>query len=164
MLCQKCKQREATRHIRSVVDGVVNDSYLCEKCAESLKVTDIYGSEIFKILSSLINDTKEEADTPRCDCCGISFNEISRTGRVGCARCYKFFEKQLRPAIAKIHGTTTHAGKVPQRPENNAEDTAGTEKNRVEELKMQLKAAVENEEYEKAAQLRDEIKGLEGER
>ena len=59
MLCQKCKQREATRHIRSVVDGVVNDSYLCEKCAESLKVTDIYGSELFKILSSLI-DTKEQ--------------------------------------------------------------------------------------------------------
>lgn len=164
MLCQKCKQREATRHIRSVVDGVVNDSYLCEKCAESLKVADIYGNEIFKILSSLIKSTKEEADTPRCDCCGISFNEISRTGRVGCARCYKFFEKQLRPAIAKIHGTTTHAGKVPKRPENNTEDTADTEKSRIEELKMRLKTAVENEEYEKAALLRDEIKGLEGDK
>lgn len=163
MLCQKCKQREATRHIRSVVDGVVNDSYLCEKCAESLKVADIYGNEIFKILSSLI-DTKEEADTPRCDCCGISFNEISRTGRVGCARCYKFFEKQLRPAIAKIHGTTVHAGKVPKRPERCEEGTADTEKIRVEELKIQLKTAVENEEYEKAAQLRDEIKGLESDK
>lgn len=164
MLCQKCKQREATRHIRSVVDGVVNDSYLCEKCAESLKVADIYGNEIFKILSSLIKSTKEEADTPRCDCCGISFNEISKTGRVGCARCYKFFEKQLRPAIAKIHGTTTHAGKVPKRPERCEEGTADTEKIRVEELKIQLKTAVENEEYEKAALLRDEIKGLEGDK
>ena len=163
MLCQKCKQREATRHIRSVVDGVVNDSYLCEKCAESLKVTDIYGSELFKILSSLI-ETKEEADTPRCDCCGISFNEISRTGRVGCARCYKFFEKQLRPAIAKIHGATTHAGKVPKRPERCEEGTADTENIKVEELKIQLKTAVENEEYEKAALLRDEIKGLEGDK
>ena len=154
MLCQKCKQAEATSHIRSVVGGVVRDSYLCAECAAKVGNAELYDG-IFKIFSSLMGGEKEAEDTPRCDCCKMSFNEISRTGRVGCARCYKFFEKQLEPAIAKIHKTTVHVGKKPVRPET-AEKTA--ENDTVAELKKQLKEAVEKEEYERAAVLRDEIK------
>ena len=49
----------------------------------------------------------------RCPTCGASFEEITQSGKIGCADCYQTFRSQLMPVIQRIHGTTRHKGKVP---------------------------------------------------
>ena len=92
----------------------------------------------------------------KCPTCGMTESELRRTGRVGCPDCYNTFSDILNPYVQKIHGATRHIGAAPAAPEQPKADP-------VAELKAQLKAAVENEEYEQAARLRDEIRRMEGE-
>lgn len=93
---------------------------------------------------------------PPCPGCGISLSTVIKTGRVGCAECYKHFERALAPYIRRVHGTASHTGSVPQ--------SAGPElllKRRAEELRAELARAVEAQEFERCAKLRDEIIALE---
>ena len=171
MLCQKCKLNNATSHIHYVRNGVVRDMFLCDACANEYKTENLYGGDIFKMLSSLLNndaDLPQNADTKRkCECCGADFNEIRRTGKVGCGNCYRAFEAQLSPTIARIHKNTVHIGK---RPDNNTvketyEDTntnkTETKEQTISDLKRELTEAIKKEEYEKAAVIRDKIKAME---
>ena len=58
--------------------------------------------------------------------------------------------------IRRLQGSVEHNGKVPDR----VARTASTNR-KIEKLKELLNKAIEREEYEKAAELRDEIKSLE---
>jgi protein arginine kinase activator len=92
-----------------------------------------------------------------CPLCGSTASDISRTGKVGCAQCYDTFADMLTPYIKRIHGNTEHTGKIPS--------DAGAEiktKRQLVQLKEELKKAIENQEFEKAAELRDRIKDIEG--
>mgnify|MGYP003298086663 CR=1 FL=1 len=82
-------------------------------------------------------------------------SEFLASGKIGCASCYTAFESSMTPLLKKIHLTTTHTGKVMGKAGNVSE-------NRIDLLKAQLKEAIDKEEYEKAARLRDEIKEMEG--
>lgn len=160
MLCSKCKLREATSHIHSVVNGVVSDTYLCSECAAKVKTPSFTDDNIFKMLSSMLyNDTASSVKKVSCDGCGVTLDEISRTGRVGCGKCYETFKKEIEPALIKIHGRTAHIGKRPYE-EVTAETKPQGEISVKEQLKIKLAEAVKNEEYEKAAVLRDELKRL----
>ncbi len=161
MLCQNCKQMPATSHIHSVVGGVVNDTYLCSECAANLKNSGFSHNDIFDLLSSfLMSSDKSAEDTVTCECCGTSFEEITKTGRVGCGNCYKVFNKQLSPALVRIHGKMSHVGKGSGMTNDFEQtvDTAKTKADRIEAMKKELEDAIKKEEYEKAAVLRDEIK------
>lgn len=92
----------------------------------------------------------------KCPTCGMTESELRRTGRVGCPDCYATFADILNPYVQKIHGATRHIGTAPAAPEQPKADP-------VADLKAQLKAAVESEDYERAASLRDEIRRMEGE-
>ncbi len=166
MLCQNCKCNNASSHIHTVVNGVVTDMYLCSECAKAVN-KGFSNDDMFGLLSSFLKSTS----TPTvkkltCDCCGASFDDISKSGRVGCGNCYKTFINQLEPALIRIHGKSTHIGKRfangEQNQENLSENNANDDK--LEQLKAELKAAVEKEEYEKAAVLRDEIKRISGDK
>ena len=87
-------------------------------------------------------------DQVRCSGCGSTFQDIAATGRAGCAKCYDTFYDQLLPSLQRLHGKTRHAGKLPA--------SAGIEA-------KSLSLAIEKQEFEKAAALRDEIKALEQE-
>jgi protein arginine kinase activator len=159
MLCDKCKQNEATSHFHSVVNGVVHDSYFCSECAAKVKNKTSFDGDIFKLLSSMLgNSVTPTLVNKRCDGCGISFEEISRTGRVGCGKCYETFKTELEPTLVKIHGRTTHVGKRPLG--EPTEEIKDKNEDLIETLGNQLKAAIENEEYEKAAVIRDQIKRI----
>ncbi len=165
MLCQKCKVKNATSHIHYVLNGVVRDMYLCPECAKEYHGTDLYDGDVFKMLSSMLNDSASAVkNTLKCDCCGTDFNEIRRTGKVGCANCYKVFENQLSPTVARIHGKTVHVGKKPCQTEESAANNEAptvakmTKEQIIAELKQQLADAISREEYEKAVILRDKIK------
>lgn len=164
MICQNCGMKNATSHIHSVVNGVVNDKYLCPECAAKYKAADFGENDIFKMLSALFRDgDAPRKSTVRCDCCGADIEEISRTGRVGCGNCYKTFAKELAPTLIRIHGRTTHLGKRPDTAETaelapEEKKSADTHEDIIEKMKKELAEAVKNEEYEKAALLRDKIR------
>ena len=165
MLCQKCKQNDATAHIHYVRNGVVKDMYLCSDCAKDYKTKSFYDADLFKMLTSLLDDGFESDKTvKKCDCCGADFDDIRRTGKVGCGKCYKIFEIQLSTTIARLHGRTNHIGKtlnVSTTDKNNSHSGKDSSESKLENLKNQLADAVANEEYEKAAVIRDEIKKME---
>ena len=163
MICQNCGMRNATSHIHSVVNGVVKDKYLCAECASKYHSVGFGENDIFKMLSSFMSDgVNKEITDKKCDCCNATLSEISKTGRVGCGNCYKVFSKELSPTLIRLHGRTTHIGK--QAICNNVGDienlskTAKMKQTVIEKMKSELEEAIKNEEYEKAAILRDKIK------
>ena len=167
MLCQKCNMKNATSHIHYVLNGVVRDIYLCTDCAKEYQKSQSFDGDVFKMLSSLLNENMGNVKTAvKCECCGTDFNEIRRTGKVGCANCYKTFEAQLAPTVARIHGKTVHVGKKPQTAEPTIqppkkEPYIDPKEQRIKALKEQMALAIKNEEFEKAAELRDLIKAEE---
>ena len=151
MLCQNCGKREATTHYHSLINGVVKDKYLCSECAVTEKETSIKENDIYKMLTSFFNDgAVPNLKTVKCEFCGTSFSDIRRTGKVGCGNCYSVFKEQLTPTLQRIHGRTTHIGKHPC---NNNE-----KQDILDDLKQQLKTAIEKENYEEAAKIRDLIR------
>jgi protein arginine kinase activator len=93
----------------------------------------------------------------KCGECGLSFQEFSRTGRLGCGHCYEAFRASMQELLRRIHGNTRHSGRRPR----NAPKPARTSKARsMRKLKAELDRAVAEEDFEKAARLRDEIRAL----
>jgi len=91
-----------------------------------------------------------------CPLCGATPNDIASTGRAGCPQCYATFRQLFAPIIRRIHGSATHTGSIP----SSAGEVLKRQR-RMETLKAELQTAVAAQEYEKAAKLRDEIRGLE---
>lgn len=171
MNCEECGKRPATLHLTKIVNGEKNEYHICEQCAK--EKGDMFGSfgtfGINQLLSGLLSfdpmnqkgsATKEQQITAqkplRCETCGLTFAQFSKSGRFGCSDCYQTFGDRLDPLFRRIHGNTQHMGKVPER-------TGGKIKVRKEldELKAALQQYVVKEEFEKAAEIRDRIKDLE---
>ncbi len=174
MLCEKCGKREANVYIKNVINGETTEMHLCGECANEqglLKtaVNPFYGmSSIFDDFNQAFQGFFPTLTAPSagshgalpsnttCPVCGATAQDITRTGRAGCADCYSVFDYILNPAIKRIHGDVSHTGAIP--------GSAGAElskKRRLSELKHELKAAIKKEAFEDAARLRDEIRSLE---
>ena len=97
-----------------------------------------------------------------CDGCGMTYGEIAKRGKVGCAKCYETFKDKLRPSLESIHGRTAHVGKAPKFfEEPSAVSPAEKAEDPVAKLKEELQQAIETQEFERAAQIRDELKKTE---
>lgn len=168
MLCERCGKNEANTHLRESINGDVREIHLCEACAAKLGYNKMFfefnpfedmSVSLQGFLGSLFSQGLPEQAIPdgrRCSFCGTTFEELARDAKAGCANCYSEFYKELLPSIQRIHGKTRHVGKIP--------GTAGKEikrKQELETLRKQLNDAVAAQEYEKAAQLRDQIKEME---
>ena len=162
MLCENCLKRDATTHIKQVENGIAKNLHLCSECARSLGYSDILGglginlSELFTSIfgdnSTLLSDRVE-----RCENCGSSFNDIIKSGAVGCSACYRKFYNNLVPSIERIHGKVRHNGKVPV---NIHEKKQITKEEILERLNREMDEAVKNQNFEEAAVLRDKIRVL----
>ncbi len=166
MLCEKCHERPATVHYTEIANGHKSITHLCEVCAGQVQAGEfsfIPQINLPKILASLLSQspstqsfvtqTRQEASCPKC---GTTESLFTQKGLLGCGDCYRHFEERLGPLMRRIHGSSSHAGKVPER-------TGGRAKvfKQIREMKENLKQAVAREEFEQAAQLRDEIRQLE---
>lgn len=171
MKCQKCGKKQADTHIKRVINGAFEEYDLCSECAKELGYTNIFNDfsqELSGGFNSLLgsffsNALPARSQATRCEVCSTSYADIARTGMMGCSNCYTIFADQLMPTIRRVHGNTTHCGKhsvFAKKEESNPIETPV--ENPVETLKAQLKEAIENQEFEKAAELRDKIKELEG--
>ena len=171
MKCQQC-ERPATFHITELTGGKPQELHLCEEHArtyltaapqaESSSGSGSMAAELAKQVHQMaIGQTAEELaqlDQQACPVCGITFYEFRSQGRLGCPHDYVAFEKQLEPLIVNVHGESEHVGKRPQR-------AAGSSEMRTQliRLRREMKEAVEAENYERASQLRDEIRRAETE-
>ncbi len=116
MLCQMCGQHPATTHIKTIVNGKLTQAHLCADCAKKQGYGNLFadwGSGFGSLLSGFMGSAAPARQVTRCPGCGASFEDITRSGKIGCAECYHTFRGQLLPIIQRIHGTAQHKGKVP---------------------------------------------------
>ena len=159
MLCQSCEKRQATTHIKTILNGELKEFNLCSECAQKHGYGSFFGSfgfDLDKLFGSFMDSIGPSKTRKRCPCCGSSFEDIAKSGKVGCAECYDVFYEELLPSVQRIHGRTSHTGKLAH--------SAGTEvkvKNEISKLRTELEKAIKEQEFEKAAELRDKIRELE---
>lgn len=160
MKCDVCKVREATIYLTQIVESKMQKVNLCEKCAEEKGVTDPTGFALADVLEGLGEETVTEKPLPPgelvCEACGFSQSDFKKTGRFGCAKCYEVFCDGLEGLLEAMHKDTEHHGKVPKRYE-----AMKSYRDRLDDLRSNLSASVEAEDYEEAARLRDAIAELE---
>lgn len=172
--CQKC-ENEASVFLKNIINGKVTEAHLCEDCfiKDTANPTMTSGTEkevpqktgieqikeqitaaMQKILPKEKQSESEEGESvKKCPKCGVSGKEMARTGKIGCAYCYDFFGDEIMSIVKRLQdGATRHTGKAPK--------TISVEK-QIKMLTEAMSAAVVIEDYEKAAQLRDQIKVLE---
>ncbi len=167
-MCEECKKRPASVHLTKIVNNQKTEMHLCEQCAQERGELGFMGNiqiNFPNLLSGFFDldqhfnveapPTKEEQE--RCSC-GLSFNDFRELGQLGCSSCYRTFGQQIDPILRRIHGHTRHTGKVPRKHEGKL-----SLQRKIQSLRQELNEVVSREEYEKAAQLRDEIHGLEKE-
>lgn len=148
MKCESCNEREAKIHYTSIINGVMEEHHLCEVCAAGIQKDIQEHFPLHKLFEGVTVDTK-------CPNCGLSYEKFRSTGKLGCSRCYDAFGKELSNVIRGIHGHTKHAGKIPKRGYSMVRHQED-----IDSLDKELREAVKQEEYEKAAVLRDEIKRI----
>jgi len=128
---------------------------LCEACAQEKGVTNPDNLSIGNLLDE--NPAKVDASTASmtCESCGTTHQDFKKGGRLGCEACYHVFRPVLEPLLDGMHAGVKHLGKVPSRSVKKKSDDDSEEL-----LSKELKKAVEEENYEKAAKLRDRLKKL----
>ena len=165
MKCDICGIREAVVHLTEVVNDKVTKFHLCEECAKekSEEMQSHFG--LTDLLSGLMDfgPALEEEGTGRavkvtCPGCGMSYRDFQKAGKLGCGKCYETFADNLGNLLRRIHGSDKHIGKMPFKGEKVAK-----EQQDLQRLKRELNKLVRQEEFEKAAVLRDRIKELEKE-
>ncbi len=168
MLCQECHKREATLHLKKTINGVAKDFYLCEVCAAGKTPYHSHspGHNIYnlhQLLSEMLELEEKSSKTGyqkrkglQCPNCGMTYDQFASLSRFGCAECYGAFKEKIKPLFRKIHGSAEHSGKVPKR-----QSQEFSIHRKIKQLKTKLQQAVEQEAFEEAARLRDEIRALE---
>ncbi len=167
MKCQKCGANNANTHVKTIINGEFKEYDLCSECAHKMGYTNVFtdmDNEFSNLLGSFFgNVLPARTQATRCEFCGSTYSEIAKTGQVGCANCYKLFADQLYPSIRRIHGNTTHCGKNSGRAAAAEKKPAEmTKEEKLADMKKQLDAAVKEQNFELAAELRDKIKETEG--
>ncbi len=166
MLCERCKKKTATVHMARIINGMKVETHLCDQCAsEAYTENPISFQDIFQGLLNIVNNSAKPqkgetgaGEALACPSCGMTYEQFRRNGKFGCSRCYDTFGAQLDGTLKSIHGSNVHKGKIPLKSGKNYRM-----KKEKDELKQKLKAAIEKEEFEEAALLRDKIRALEKE-
>lgn len=157
MLCDICKQNVATVHLTQMVEGKTKKVDLCEGCSKAKGVDDPTGFSLADLLLGL--GAAQEMDQAaaggelKCSNCGFTQADFKKAGRLGCSECYNVFSEGLESLLKTMHKGTRHIGKRPHSLQTEAEIA-----NKLKALQKQLDKAIADENFESAAQLRDEIK------
>lgn len=165
MLCQHCQKNEATTHVKTMINGEYAEYRLCPECARELgydsmfpDFTADFGGLLGSFLSAAL---PARSGATHCKLCGSTMDDIKRSGKVGCSECYDTFFGELMPTIRNIHGNTGHIGKRPVIEYETVDEEPKKSGESLDDLKSQLRQAIEEENFERAAQLRDKIKEME---
>lgn len=163
MVCDNCGSTDAVVHLTQIVNNEMSTHHLCERCAAEKGLETGPGDQgnfpLTDFLAQMGEVAVEDAGPTGAECsfCGLTFQDFRDTGRLGCPHCYETFAGHLRKLLRRIHGGVQHVGKVYLPPDPSASEM----ERRLEALRRKLHRAVEAEDFERAAELRDQIRALE---
>lgn len=168
MKCGVCAKREAVVAYTHIVEDAKQTLFLCGECASKKNIKVRVGPAVsVKEVPVLVKEVKIELAKlagaegdggVRCPTCEMAYEEFKKIGRLGCPDCYDAFAPQLERLLKRIHGDDEHRGKGPMEAAQRVE----ADDEQLEGLREELAQAVAEEAFEKAAQLRDRIRVLEG--
>ncbi|MCK5129518.1 MAG: UvrB/UvrC motif-containing protein [Clostridiales bacterium] len=149
--CEHCGKNHANIHIRQIINEEETELYICSSCAEKIQQQFLSFLKVNNFMTNMMKEVKPKDTGKICPQCKFDIEKIRKLGKVGCAHCYEVFEKELDPILNKM----------------SARNIIASQKSKpridIDALQMQLNAAVKEENYEKAAELRDKITMLKGE-
>jgi protein arginine kinase activator len=156
MVCCICKEKDAKVHLTQIIGDKVQKVDLCDECAKKKGVDDNTGASLADLLLGLgASQEMAQASGPEIKCphCGFTQADFKKAGRLGCSECYVTFAEGLEGLLKTMHKGTKHIGKVPQSLQQTRDLS-----DRLKNLQKKLDKAVADEDFEQAAQVRDEIK------
>ncbi len=174
MICERCRKKKASVIHREVRAGRLAIRHLCGECTEVLEAAGELGdisAALPPYTAPLVEDdggcfpfflppdggAGAENLPAACPLCGMAPAELTAGGRAGCPQCYTVYADLLAGALLSLRGDAPHRGCLPTAVRERRARTA-----RIESLRTSLREAVAAEQYERAAELRDEIRALEG--
>lgn len=174
MLCDRCQKKDAKILYTEIINGAKKEQHLCEECAtdytsfqmeKPILNSDLtLGDLLSTLLDNYNSSDKKKAGTTNpvliCDRCGTSYEEFVQTGRFGCSNCYQAFNGQLGKTFKGVQGSEVHNGKRPKGIVTATSDRIMKGFTETEKLALRLQEAIEKEEFEEAARLRDLIKQM----
>lgn len=160
MKCDHCGD-EAVVHFTQITGGEMKVMHLCESCAAEKGLETTPPAPSFQLANLLAQmgppqQSDISAAEGSCAFCGLELTDFREAGRFGCPECYSSFESGVRGLLRRIHGSTQHVGKVYL----TADPTVDDRQQRLNALTKKLNRAVSTENFERAAELRDEIRAL----
>ncbi len=169
MICEECQTNEATCQLNVIVGSDRVTRYLCQDCLSKMQgalTMGIVASKVTNMLSSILSAITHEDDTEKesgdsgkvCPRCRTSLKYFRKSGRLGCPECYEVFREELNPMLKQIHGQVNHIGRRPLEGEEERKT-----RSLQEELTREMEEAVRTENFERAAEIRDQLRALAGE-
>jgi len=144
-------------HLTDIVSGHKKETHLCQACAEKKQLLQKQELNLSVILQNVIGPhigaLTDDLARLTCPECGIKYMEFKAEGRLGCPHDYDVFHSALEPLLQRIHRATRHAGKQPRHRGRDASWQTG-----IAALRQRLQEAVQAENYEEAARLRDQLR------
>jgi len=163
MLCEICQKNMVEKKIQFMLGGTAKELNVCSQCSEKYEVQNPFSGlpdaltvlMLDKMVKSLAPEMTAKELAQRCKKCGATMLRFRQTGTFGCPECYHTFKELIAALLIRIHGSSKHIGSRPLRKRRITAsiDTA--------EVKNQLALAIQNENYEKAAELRDLLRDAE---
>lgn len=169
MICEHCKERHATVTVTQVQNGTHLERHYCEVCATKFHPLQFELQEepvsIHQLMSDWFgvptwkNKHQEQTQQPKkqtdCPMCGMTYRKFLKVGKFGCPTCYDTFREQLPPVLKRLQADVKHVGKV-----QHDENQLARYQQQIDTLREQLQYAIEEERFEDAAKLRDEVRAL----
>ena len=166
MICERCGKEEASVHLTRIINGKKEEIHLCEKCAKNSSQLnkDENNLSFQSLLSGMLNHNLSIQNSSifnnnyndlTCDNCGMTYQEFTQKGLFGCEKCFGAFNEKLDSLFKRIHGNLLHAGKRPISIQQKLETES-----EINELKDEMQIAVDKENFEKAAEIRDKIHAI----
>jgi protein arginine kinase activator len=164
MLCEKCHQKQATVHMQQIVNGIKTEMHLCQDCSSQMDAPISIEALLNGLLGSFLSVAADKQSSQQsharyepCPSCGMTYDGFkSGGGKLGCAECYRVFSRELETILKSVQASTKHEGKYPQK-----SGRALFQKREALRLRGLMRQAIEEENFEEAARLRDEARSLE---
>lgn len=156
--CQVCHNERATVHITDIVNGDRREIHICQTCAQSKGIIYKFQLTVQEALQGLLSPKQaklqREMQARKCPGCGLSFQELQAKVRLGCSQCLDTFQEWIAQFVERVHGASQHTGKTPPNLDHRRQ-----RENRLLKLRREMEEAIRKEDYERAAQIRDQLRG-----
>ena len=156
MKCEHCGKNEVTFVYRSNVNGKITEQHLCSECAEKLGVTARLAEHNRRMMNSFDGFFGRSL-----------FDDFFTPVPSLLGRMNRMLESPFEDIFAAM--PALHSGEMPKEEPKQEElvdresQTCFARTRELNALRLEMKRAAEQEDFERAAQLRDKIRALEAE-